>query len=275
MKRNLFVSAALISALLTSCKKEDEAAPTTTTTTAASTYKVYMDSTTSTDVSQSTRVRKFTYNSSKKLIKVEYKYLPNTTYTSFDTLMYNANGTLACSYNYSVGNSTANSSNVLYYNSSGQLTSIDETGTDYSTTPSVAFAKTHTFTYTSGKISMMTSDYTAGANGNSNDTLTNFVYVGNNISTLVYNGMSVTATVSTTAPNPYYGLGTDPTDFINIVNKNNILQAYLTSDPTQIFENNTYTYANGRVATKTSTRVDNSVPPVTVIETTYITYKAY
>lgn len=274
MKKSLFISAALIGALVTSCKKEEDPAPTTTTTpTSTSTYLISMDSTTTTEVGQSTRVRKFSYNSSKKLIKVEYKYLPSSTYTNYDTLIYNVNGTLSCTYNYSVGNSTANSSNVLYYNGSGELTSIDETGTDYSTSPPVAFAKTHTFTYASGKISTMTSVYTSGANGNSNDTLTDFVYVGNNISTLIYNGMPVTATVSTTAPNPYYGLGSDPTDFIYMVNQNNILTAYLTADPTQIFENNSYTYADGRVSIITSDKTDNNGTPYTNV--TYITYKGY
>lgn len=277
MKKNLFISAALISALFTSCKKEDEAAPTTTTnTTPTLTYLISLDSTTSTDINQSTKVRKFTYNSSKKLIKVEYKYMPNSTYTNFDTLIYNVNGTLACVYNYSVGNNTANSTYVLYYNGSGQLTTVDETGTDYSTTPNVAFAKTHMFTYTSGKITSMLSEYTSGANGNTNDTITNIVYNGDNMASLVYNNNPVTATTSTTALNPYFGLGFDPTDFVNHINKNNMLQAYLTSDPTQIVEDNSYTYADGRVATKATSRVDNSVTPaVTTVNTTYITYKAY
>lgn len=279
MKKSLFISAALIGALFTSCKKEDEETPATTNTptTPTTTYLISMDSTTSSDVSQSTRVRKFSYNSNKKLIKVEYKYLPSSTYTNYDTLVYNSTGQLVTINNYSVGNTTTpNKTYGLNYNGSAQISTVDESGLDYSTSPATTYAKVHTYSYTSGKITGMTSVYTLGANGNSNDTITNITYTGNNISTLIYNNNAITATVDLTAPNPYYGLGLDPTEFIDMANKNNILQAYLTADPTMILVNQTHTYANGRLATSTDTEVDDSVtPPVTTISTTTITYKAY
>lgn len=281
MKKSLFISAALIGALVTSCKKEEDPAPTTTgggTTTPALTYLIYMDSTTSTDVSQNTEVRRFTYNSSKKLIKVEYKYLPSTTYSNFDTLVYNSTGQLVSNENYTIGGSSSpNRSYGLNYNGSAQISTINEGGEDYSTSPSVTYAKVHTLSYTAGKLSGMTSVYTLGANGNSNDTITNIVYSGDNVASVIYNNMAITATTSTTAPNPYYGLGLDPSDFIHLVNKNNMLQAYLTADPTLIMQDATYTYANGRVATIVSNEWDNGVVPNVIkrTTTTYITYKGY
>lgn len=279
MNKKLFLSAALIGALFTSCKKEDDEAPaTTTTTTPTLTYLISMDSTTSSDVSRNTEVRKFTYNSSKRLIKVEYKYLPNTTYSDFDTLIYNSSGQLVSNENYSIGGSSSpNRSYGLNYNGSAQISTINEGGEDYSTSPSVTYAKVHTLSYTAGKLTSMRSEYTLGANGNSNDTITNIVYTGDNIASVIFNNMPITATTSTTAPNPYYGLGVDPSDFVTLANKNNMLQAYLTSDPTLLVQDATYTYANGRVATIVSNEWDNGVVPnvITSSSTTYITYKGY
>lgn len=276
MKKSLFISAALLGVLFTSCKKEDEEVPaTTTTTTPTPTYLISLDSMTSSDTNESTRVRKFSYNSSKKLIKVEYKYLPSLTYSNYDTLVYSSGGQLVSINNYSVGNTvTPNKTYGLNYNGSAQISTVDESGLDYKNSPATPYARLHTYSYTSGKITGMLSVYTLG--GNKNDTITNIVYTGNNISSLIYNNNAITATVDLTAPNPYYGLGLDPTEFIDMANQNNITQAYSTVDPTKIVVNQTYTYANGRVATMTKTEVDTDVnPPVTTIYTTFITYKAY
>ena len=273
MKTKLILSAALIGALFSSCKKND-ATPTTTTTTTTTTptvtYLISKDSATSTNPSQSTEVRRFTYNSSKNLVKVEHKPLPGSVYTNFDTLIYNTNGQLTTVKNYAVGSTTANQTSTVSYNGSGQLTTVAQLSIQNST----PYASSTAYTYTSGKITGVISVDTS-ANG-SNDTITNIVYNGDNIASLIYDGQSVTATVSTTAANPYYGLNFDPTDFINVINKNNMLMAYFTSNPTSILQNTTYTYADGRVATSIDTNVDTSVnPAVTTATTTYITYKAY
>ena len=282
MKKNLFLSAVLIASVITSCKKKDEAAPETpATVTPTPTYLIYMDSTTSTDLSS--EVRRFTYNSSKRLIKVEHRQLnagavpiDPSAYYDYDTLVYNGSGQLISNTNYSIGGGPSNKSYTLNYNGSGQVTTVDESGLDYSTSPATAYVKLHTFTYTSGKISSMTSVYSSGANGNSNDTITNIVY-GDNIVSVIFDNMPITATTSTTAPNPYYGLGMDPSDFVNIINKNNMLQAYLTADPTLLMQDATYTYASGRVATIVSNEWDNGVVPnvITNTRTTAITYKGY
>lgn len=271
MKKSLFISAALIGALYTSCKKEDDPAPTTTgggTTTPALTYLIDKDSSTSSNVSHTTTVRKFTYNSSKRLIKVEYKYVPDLTYSNFDTLIYNSSGQLT-----SVINTVNGTSFGISYNGSAQITTVMEDGYDNSTSPSTLYTRVHTFTYTAGKITGMMSEYTSGANGNSNDTITNIVYSGNNIASLIYNNTPVTAETSTTAANPYYGLAFDPSDFINMINQNNLTKAYMTSDPTQILAQASYTYANGRVATVTENNKDNTGAPYTRM--VYISYKGY
>ena len=278
MKKSLFLSAAIIASFVSSCKKKDEAAPETpATVTPTLTYMIYMDSTTSTDVNQNTEVRRFTYNSSKRLIKVEHKYSPSTTYTNYDTLIYNSSGQLISNTNYSIGGGPTNKCYTITYNGSGQMTTIDESGLDYSTNPATAYVKVHMFTYTAGKISGMTSTFSSGANGNKNDTITNIVYAGDNLASVIYDNMPITATISTAAPNPYYGLGMDPTDFVNVINKNNMLQAYLTSDATILLQDATYTYANGRVATITNKNWDNNTVPnfVTDTSTTTITYKGY
>ena len=277
MNKKLFLSVVLMGALFTSCKKEDEAAPTTTTTTPTLTYLIYMDSITSTDLNHTTEVRKFTYNSSKRLIKVEHKYLPSTTYSDYDTLIYTSGGQLVSNANYSIGNVTPNKTYGLNYNGSAQISTISEGGFDDSNSPATPYAKTHTLAYTAGKLSSMTSVYTLGANGNSNDTITNIVYNGDNVASVIFNNKAITTTTSTTAPNPYYGLGLDPSDFVNLVNKNNMIKAYFTSDPTLILQDDTYIYANGRVATIISNEWDNGVVPNVIKRNiiTTITYKGY
>jgi hypothetical protein len=268
MKKNLFLSTVLMAALFTSCDPKEENNPTpaasaTTTPTSTPIYMIYKDSaiTTQTGSSSSTEVRKFSYNSSKKLVKVEHRYLPNSSYTKFDTLIYNGSGQLITVKNYAVGNTAAYETSTITYNGSGQLTGIVQSGMSL------------TFSYTSGKITgIIINSSTSG----SSLTISNIVYNGDNIASLIFDGDPTTATTETTAANPYYGLNFDPTDFVNMINKNNMLMAYSTADPTIIIQNTTYTYADGRVATSIDTDVDTSVSPaVTTTTTTHITYKAY
>ncbi len=267
MKKNLLLTAALIGAFFTSCDTKDETTPTPTaggtTTTPTVSYLIYKDSTTITGSSPSTEVRKFSYNSSKKLVKVEHRELPSASYSVFDTLIYNGSGQLITVKNYSVSNATANQTSTYTYNGSGQLTKVVQVVMNTSTTFS--------YTYTSGKITgMIASNSTNGL------TISNIVYNGDNIASFIFDGDPTTATTETTAANPYYGLNFDPTDFINMINKNNMLMAYSTADPTIFIQNTKYTYANGRVATSIDTVVDTTVTPaVTTVATTYITYKAY
>ena len=86
--------------------------------------------------------------------------------------------------------------------------------------------------------------------------------------------MEITATADLTATNPYFGLFIDPTEWLDMINQNNILDAYLTADPTQTFTSNTYTYdAAGRVATIVSVDTDgDTTPPTSITTTTTLTY---
>jgi YD repeat-containing protein len=269
MKKNLLLSAVLMAALFTSCGTKDETTPTPTasgTTTTTPTYLIYKDSVITTKTgSSSTEVRKFLYNSSKKLIKVEHKNLPSASYTEFDTLIYNGSGQLITVKNYSVGNTVAHQTSTVSYNGSGQLTSVVQLNTPNSIT-------TFSYTYTSGKITGII----AGNPSTNGVTISNIVYNGDNVVSLIFNGDPTTATFETTAANPYYGLNFDPFDFVNMLNKNNMLMAYSTADPTSIIQNTKYTYVDGRVATSIDTDVDTTVTPaVTTVTKTYITYKAY
>jgi YD repeat-containing protein len=269
MKKNLLLSAVLMATFFTSCGPKDETTPTPTasgTTTPTPTYLIYKDSaiTTQTGSSPSTEVRKFSYNSSKKLVKVEHKNLPSASYTEFDTLIYNGSGQLITVKNYSVGNTVAHQTSTVSYNGSGQLTSIVQV--DMNT--SITFS----YTYTSGKITGII----AGDPSTNGVTISNIVYNGDNVVSLIFNGDPTTATFETTAANPYYGLNFDPFDFVNMLNKNNMLMAYSTADPTSIIQNTKYTYLDGRVATSVDVSVDDSVSPAeTTTTTTHITYKAY
>ncbi len=121
--------------------------------------------------------------------------------------------------------------------------------------------------YTSGKLSAQTLVYTTGTGGGGPSDITSIVFNGNNMSTANLTGIgAVTITSSTTAPNPYYGLNFNTDDFLNMFNQNNILQVYLTATTTQLFVNNTFTYADGRVANIT----DATSNPAYVTTLTYV-----
>ena len=269
MKANLKLLAtiAILGAIvISSCKKKDDLTPADPdvpgTTTA---FLINTDSTYDGNVSN-TQVRKFVYNGSKQLVKIAHKSGTSTTFYGFDTLIYNSAGQVSAVNSYTTGNATIQGSSKLTF-TSGLLTSALETGNNGS-----PYVRTRTFTYASGKPISQTVTYTTGASaGGGPENITSIVFAGNNISSADLGaamGGSITLTASTTAANPYYGLYFDSEDFINLFNQNNILKAYVTSNPTLIFVDNTYTYAAGRV----SRISDASKNPARVTD---ITYKEY
>jgi hypothetical protein len=267
MKTKLILSVALFAIVFASCKKKEtttsDEPPTnigSTTGTPVLTYFVSKDSASNGTVANN-RVRKFEYNSSKKLIRVWYKQGTSTTYNSRDTVQYNGSGQISKVERFNTGSSIASASYVYNY-VAGVLTTVNETGNNGS-----PFARTRTFTYTAGKLSAQTIVYITGAGGGGPSDITSIVFNGNNMSTANLTGIgAVTITSSTTSPNPYYGLNFNIDDFLNMFNQNNILQVYLTATPTQLFVNNTFTYADGRVATIT----DASSTPAYVTTVSYV-----
>lgn len=266
MKSKLILSSLVIGALFSSCKKEETTPdPGTGGGTPTTTYLISTDSTTDGNVSN-TQVRAFTFNSSKKVVKVKYKYGTSTTFDSYDTVSYNTSGQVSKVEQFNIGNSIASETNTYNY-TTGQLTSVNESGTN----SNGAYVRTRTFSYTSGKITAQTVVYTTGSGTGEPENITSIGYTGNNMTSAsidiggtIY---PVTVTYDLTAGNPYYGLNYDASDFINMFSQNNILKAYVTAIPTQIFADFSYTYTNGRVATYTD--VAQTTP-----RTTYVSYQA-
>ena len=210
------------------------------------------------------QVRLFTYNSSKKLVKVSYKSGTSTTYDNYDTIYY-TNGKMSQIMSYNVGNSTAYAMNYLSYNSSDQLEAAHESGTN----SHGGFDRNRIFTYTNGVLSSVSVTYYSGSSDGSPENISSIVFTSGNISSAVLVDLSNTAatlTTDLTAPNPYYDLYFKTDNPLNIFNDNNVLKVYPTISPSSPILDYSYTYANGRVATIT----DNTKSPVLV---TYITYK--
>ena len=257
MKSKLFILGIIIIASISSCKKDDKK----TNNTPGSTVTTVLSIDSTTD-GTNIWVKYFDYNSSKKLAKVSYKWGGGATVSEYDTIYYNVSGQISKVETYNVSTSALIGACIYNY-TSGVLSSTVETGTN----GNGAYERTRTFTYTSGKVSAINVVYTTGAGSGEPENFSNVVFTGNNITSADLTGFgNVTVTYETTATNPYFGLNYDPSDFINMFCQNNILKAYLTLLPTQIFVDNTYTYANGRV----STIVDASSSPA---RTTTLTYK--
>lgn len=245
---------------ISSCKKDDKNSsnsPVPTTKTVIS-----MDSSYNGNVNE-TQVRYFDYNSSKKLVKVSYKWGTNTSINEYDTVYYNTSGQVSKVERINVNTSSVIETSIFNY-TSGILSSVNETGTNNNG----PFVRTRNFTYTSGKLSALSVTYTTGSGTGEPEDFTGIVFTGNNMTSADLTGIgNVTVTFETTALNPYYGLNYEPSDFINMFCQNNILKAYVTALPTIVFVDNTYTYSNGRVATI----VDASNSPSRTTVLTYTT----
>lgn len=253
MKPMVYSVLALMLAV-TACQKDDE--------TTSSTYVISKDSTYNGNANQ-TMVRLYEYNSSKKLIRVQYKIGTSSTYEAHDTIYYDGNGRVSKVETYVNGTIEAWTVAVYSY-TSGLLSSVYEVGRN----DNGAYSLTRTFTYSGGKLSTLSTAYAIGSSPNGPpDNFTEVTFTGNNITSVNQTGQGViTATYDVTASNPYYGLNYKTDYFINLFSQNNILKAYLVSNPTKVFVDNAYTYIDGRVSTVTDSAQDPAV-------TTKITYK--
>ncbi len=262
MKTNIILSVVLIGTLFSSCKKKDTTAP-------ALTYVISKDSSYTADPSQ-TQVRKFKYNSSKKLVEVQYKHGGSLTYFDHDSIYYNVNGQVSQVISSPIGdNANAQATNTYTY-TNNLLTSVHEVGTTTINNVEIAYDRTRTFTYTGGKLSAQTVVYSAdpGSIPTDKDNISNIVFTGNNMSSALIPGLAsgVALTFDTSTANPYYGLNFRSDDFINLFNPNNLLKASTTAAPSKTLEDNTYTKdVNGRI-TKI---VNNSQSPTVATAITY------
>ncbi len=282
MNKKILLSALVIGVLYTSCSK-DESSPAPTAggggggggnPTPTTTYVIAQDSTYDNANTNNTQVRIFEFNSSKKLVKVSYKWGTSTTFNQWDTVYYNAGGKVSKVERYSTGNPVANMVNNYTY-VGNDLTLVNESGIDNN---SNAYTRTRTFTYSAGKAISQNVVYTVGSGNNGGpENINSITYSGGNMASAnieldLGNGLQwvpITLTSSTTAANPYYGLNYSSDDFLNLFNPNNVLKAYVTAfpnDPNYLFVDNSYTYSNGRVATITDSSQGNS-------RITFITYQ--
>jgi len=262
MKTKLFFSLLILASVFYSCKKSDSG----TTTIPTPVYGIAKDSMYTSTANQTT-VREYDYNTNKQLIRVRFKYGTSTTYNQRDTIIYNSSGQIASVLTFQSGSSTAQQTDTYNY-TSGILTSVNETGTNNNG----AYAFTRTYTDSAGKLNSVTINYTSGTNTQNNgpQNIKYITYSSNNMNKAYLVGYgAATATADLTAPNPYYGLNYNSSDFIDMVNQNNILTAYLTAMPSTLLVSNTYTYANGRVATINSAATQGN----STASTTVITYK--
>ena len=259
--KNLFYSVLVVSALviafsLGGCKKDK----TTENTTPSKVYLLSKDSTASTG---SNYVKKYYYNSSKKLVKINYYYLG--TLSQFDTLIYNTDGTVQKVNSYNVYLPTIPYETKTYTFTSGNITTVVETGTNNNG----SYSRTRTFTYSASYPQTMTVVYSSGAGEGNPENFTDMVYTNGNITSAHLTGYGpVVATTDLTAANPYLGMNVE-TDQIDVLfNKNNMTQARLDTLTNEVFFTRTFTYANGRLATIHS--VENSST-----YDTWLTYQEY
>ncbi len=246
MKSRTFLFPVFIIAVLTlaifSCKKDKNE---TTNTVPAKVYLLTEDSIVNQTYS-SKNVRQFIYNSSKKLVKIEYTTPPQTAYSQFDTLIYNTDGTLHIVNTCLAAFPAYPYATKTYTWTSGKITSIVETGNNGS-----AYTRTRAYIYsTSGYPSSMTVTYTTGSGTGEPETFTNLVYANGNLTNARLEGFGpAVATTDLTAANPYLGMNVYTDNLDLMFNKNNLTLARLDTVPNTVFVTKTYTYSNGRVAT--------------------------
>lgn len=266
--KTTLVMGVIVDYLTTSCKKSDTTTtgPTPTPTPVQTVFMIYKDSMYAAGTTSNTTVKTYIYNSSKKLVKINYfKYSPTVNFYKSDTLIYNSSGQVVTVKTFSTGATTPTKTQNMSYNGSGQLTLVSETGNNGS-----SYTLTGTYVYSSsasGKPSSYTSVYSPTTAG-TGDNVSSIVYTSGNMTSCIFDTFTITATNDLTAANPYYGLYNDGTDFINLFNQNNVLKAQDNSATPNILANNSYSYNNGRVSRITD---QNNTPNYI----TDITYKEY
>jgi hypothetical protein len=188
----------------------------------------------------------YKYNSSNKIVKIEYTYAPNTFYTYFDTIIYNG-GNVSFVNTYS----TADPANPTRTNQHFYTGSRQDSINDIGTNGNGPYNKMVKFTYVSGVLSAQTVRYDLGTSPAGNTDISSITYTNGNVSSDVVAAGAVTLTTETTAPNPFLGLNIS-NDILILYNSNNVTSGYLTASPSTILFSTSYTYKNGKVKTITS-----------------------
>jgi hypothetical protein len=263
MKPKFILSIAFSAIVITfiSCSKASVA---TTGNTADSTYFISQDSSAQNGTNEQIRV--FLYNSSNQLIKVKYRSGGNATFWGYDTISY-VNNYPSKLLTYNTGTTNPTDTALLYYSQAGLLDSISENGGQGS------YSDSHAFFYSGNDLDSTLTHTYYGSNNNGGPTaIARIVFTSNNLSSgIAYiSGVPtpVTLTADLTAANPYYGLVFKNAidNFIGFFDHNNALKAYPTLSPSTLFNNTTYTYANGMVATIT----DSTQSPLRVTTLSYV-----
>ena len=234
MKMKFLLSIILIAAIFASCKKDGVIT--------SGTLTVLIKDSTYDSNSTNSQVRTFLYNTSNQLIKVSYSSGGSSTAYKYDTLVYTS-GKLHEVLNYDISGPTLTGTTIFNY-TGNLISSTDETGNNGS-----PYTLTRTYGYTNNKLDSFTTVYSVGSGGGGNpDNIDSIVYSGNDFSTANLVGQGRVTLTFDAAPNPYYGLYLKGGDFINLFNPNNIITAYKTAVPSNIFELDTYEYVGGKVS---------------------------
>lgn len=237
MKKTLILSALAAATFLSSCKKdEDKAVVPSILTVVASDSSVSSDH---------TEVKTYSYNANKKVVKVLIKYITSSyTSESYDTIYYNSDGKVSKVENRGVysGEVFINRTQELTY-TGGNLSMMIDSYSNWRKSASSSNSDTTKYSYVNGKLFKV--DMGEG------EVIDSITFVSNNIASAVYQGMKIIVTSDLTAPNPYVNTMYSPQDFLSFANANNVLKAYAELKPEVPLENNSYTYSNGKVLTKT------------------------
>lgn len=114
----------------------------------------------------------------------------------------------------------------------------------------------YTYTYEGGKLASFTKTYVVGTIDQGEvESITNIVWEDGNMTSLdvvMHGSSAINASAEyDTYPNPLPPI--NPDDFIRFFCENNMTKAYVTDTPSEVFEENSYTYEDGRVKTISST----------------------
>ncbi len=243
MKTKIIFSSLLIGSLISACNRKDDQFPSSLPVIVnLPTNHISKDSSYDSNPINTT-VSLYLYNINKQLVKIKVKKGTSSTYDEHDTLYYNSNNQVSKVERYVTGNFTPDKTNTYNY-TANILTSINESGSN----DNGFYVRSRTYTYTSGKLSSQSVVYTTGSGTGEPENINSITFDANNLFTVDIVGVgSVFLTTDYSTPNPYYGLNVNPEEILEMFNPNNVLMAFETASPTNIFVNNTYTFANGRV----------------------------
>lgn len=244
MKKSFLLPSILLVTLIIgtifSCKKKGTDTP-------ACTTLITKDSSV---MNSTTTVRDFKYNTDKKLVRVNYTIKNgNNTTTDYDTISYSTPTQISVLKRYHFGSEVPFETNTYTY-TGGLITNVNEVGVNNNG----PYNRDRKFTYTNNVISEMNVIYNTGSNDGEPIHIKNIVVKNGNLASgfLVDENADITIATDLTAPNPYYGLFFESSNFLDFFCQNNVTAIYPSLMPNNKIEENSYLYTlEKRVSTIT------------------------